>query len=114
MKQTIENVKSCFLDIKSILGSGSDGGRFDDAVFVERLGDAVSATYVALNDGMCEEIAMCHSCAENRDKLHDVMVLLEEIGSGTAADATAKTRLNAFGNDVDVVLERIDGVLAAL
>jgi len=114
VKQTVENVKSCFLDIKSILGSGADAGNFDDAAFVDRLGEAVSATYVVLNDGMCEEMEMCHSCAENRDKLHDVMVLLEELGSGSVADATAKARLDAFESDVDSVLERIDTVLATL
>lgn len=114
MKQIIQKTKSGFESIKKILqsGLGQEGKR--DAGYFNELKEAIAVTYVLMNESFCEEVAMCHSCAQNRDRLYEMMELLENDTSLQGDAAFQNRHLNAFMRDIDEVLVRIDKVLASL
>ena len=114
MKQTIEATKSGFEGIKKTLEDASHHSGSYDSDFFERLSDAVSATYVLLNDGMCEELSVCHTCAQNRDQLHDMMEWLDNEAAQPGSASEQHSHLTSFSNDINEVLVRIDKVLAEL
>ncbi len=114
MKQTIQKTKLGFEAIKKILESGLHQKGKRDADFFNELNDEITMTYVLMNDGMCEEVAMCHSCAQNRDRLYEMIELLENGTLLQGDEAFQHTHLSAFMRDIDEVLVRIDKVLASL
>jgi len=114
MKQIIQKTKSGFESIKKVLGSvlHQEGKR--DAGFFNKLKEEIAVTYVIMNESFCEEVAMCHSCAQNRDRLYEMMELLENDTLLQGDVAFQNRHLSAFMNDIDEVLVRIDKVLASL
>jgi len=114
LKQTVENIKAKFLEVQNIIGNDFSINHLDDSQFVTKLSTAVELTYIELNEGMCEEIQMCHTCAENRDNLREIMVMLEDIDAGATLTDAIGDHFMAFSLEINEVLKRIDGVLAEI
>ena len=114
MKQTIETAKTGFKAIKAILDDTLHQHNRLDNDFFDRLSDTVNATYVLMNDGMCEEVSMCHSCAQNRDRLYDMMSLLDGDTLRQADIAVQRHYIDTFRENIDEVLLRIDNILSGL
>lgn len=66
--------------------------------FVTQLADCIAKTYVLLNEGMCEELTVCRSCAQQRDFLRDTLTVFEEVArSGSVSYADEQHYYNFVG-----------------
>ena len=111
MRSEIEKVKERFLEVKSIIGHDFGTHHLDDSAFVSRLAEAVERAYIDLNEEMCEEFEVCHTCAKNRDNLREIMVMLDDIESGATITDAIGDHFMAYSLELDNVIKRIDGVL---
>ena len=111
VRSEIEKVKERFLEIKNIIGDDFSMHHLDDSAFVSRLAEAVEEAYIELNEEMCEELEVCHTCAQNRDNLREIMVMLDDIESGATITDAIGDHFMAYSLELDSVITRIDGVL---
>jgi hypothetical protein len=97
-----------------MVNTQSFGIQLKDPSFIEKLSMAVEEAYVSLNDGMCEEIKVCHSCSYQRNYLRNIMGLLNEIESSGNISSTVKRELFTFPEKIQEVLVRIQKALKEL
>jgi hypothetical protein len=114
MVETIRNVEKQFRNIDQMVNTQSFGLQLKDPTFIEKLSMVVEEAYVSLNDGMCEEIKVCHSCSYQRNYLRNIMALLNEIEGGGDISSTVKRELFTFPEKIKEVLVRIQQALKEL
>lgn len=114
MVETIRKIEIQFLTIDQMVNTQSFGIQLKDPSFIEKLSMAVEEAYVSLNDGMCEEIKVCHSCSYQRNYLRNIMGLLNEIESSGNISSTVKRELFTFPEKIQEVLVRIQKALKEL
>jgi len=114
MIETIRRVEKEFLNINAMVNTQSFGVQLKDAAFIEKLSGAVEEAYVSLNEGMCEEMKVCHTCNYQRNYLRNIMGLLSEIEGGAELSSTVKRELFTFPEKINEVLIRIQKVLKEL
>ncbi len=111
MKETIKKIERQFLDIREIMGDELDVSALEDSRYLDRLSNCIDETYIVLNQGMCEELEMCHTCAKHRDILGTVMETLNDLDSGANITDDVILELKDFVNTLDDILVRIKEVL---
>ena len=114
MVETIQNIERQFQTIDRMVNTQSFGIQLKDPSFIEKLSMVVEEAYVSLNDGMCEEIKVCHSCSYQRNYLRNIMGLLNEIEGGGTLSSTVKRELFTFPEKIQEVLVRIQKALKEL
>ncbi len=110
MIEIIRDAQAKFGEIDQLLHT--EGSR-DDAYFT-RLSEASHNAYVVMNEGMCESETVCHECAENRDYLHSILGILEDLASGSPLSAAYKAQLDLYRDKVGEILAKIEGAVAAM
>ena len=111
MRSEVERVKDRFLEIKKVIGNDFSTAHLDDSAFVSQLAEVLEEAYIELNEEMCQELEVCHSCAENRDNLREIMVMLDDIESGATVTDAIGDHFMAYSLELERVIGRIDGVL---
>lgn len=114
MIETIQTVEKQFKNIDAMVNTPSYGVELKNPGFIEQLSIVVEEAYVCLNDGMCEEIKVCHSCSYQRNYLRNIMALLSEVESGGSISSTVKRELFTFPEKISEVLVRIEQALKEL
>ncbi|WP_345975417.1 hypothetical protein [Sulfurimonas sp. HSL3-7] len=114
MIETIQTVEKQFRTIDAMVNTQSYGMQLKDPSFIEELSIVVEEAYVCLNDGMCEEIKVCHTCSYQRNYLRNIMALLSEIEGGGSISSTVKRELFTFPEKISEVLVRIEQALKEL
>jgi glucosamine 6-phosphate synthetase-like amidotransferase/phosphosugar isomerase protein len=114
MVETIRNIERQFLTIDQMVNTQSFGIQLKDPSFIEKLSMVVEEAYVSLNDGMCEEIKVCHTCSYQRNYLRNIMGLLNEIEGSGNLSSTVKRELFTFPEKIQEVLVRIQKALKEL
>ncbi len=114
MIETIRNVEKQFRNIDAMVNTQSFGIQLKDPSFIEKLSMVVEEAYVSLNDGMCEEIKVCHTCINQRNYLRNIMALLSELEGGKDISSTVKRELFTFPEKIKEVLVRIQQALKEL
>ena len=114
MVETIRRVEQQFQNIDNMVNSKTYGVQLKDPAFIEKLSEVVEEAYVSLNDGMCEEVKVCHSCSYQRNYLRNIMGLLSEIEGGKELSSTVKRELFTFPEKIKEVLVRIEQALKEL
>jgi glucosamine 6-phosphate synthetase-like amidotransferase/phosphosugar isomerase protein len=114
MIETIQTVEKQFKTIDAMVNTQSYGIQLKDPSFIEQLSIVVEEAYVSLNDGMCEEIKVCHTCSYQRNYLRNIMALLSELEGGGSISSTVKRELFTFPEKISEVLVRIEQALKEL
>jgi hypothetical protein len=114
MLQTVQKIETKFRGIKEIIGADFSASHLHDSDFVARLKEAVEETYLLLNEGMCEQVAVCKECARNRDYLQTMIVELENLESGVAVTAAVEDRFMGFSLALDDLLSRVGSIVSEL
>ena len=114
MKEMVESIRAKYIDVQRVIGNDFSINHLEDSAFVSKLNESIENAYIEINEGMCEEIKVCKTCAENRDNLREVMVMLEDIEEGATITDSVGDHFMAFSLELNQVLERIDGVLAEI
>ena len=114
MIETIRNIERQFQTIDQMVNTQSFAMQLKDPNFIEKLSMAVEEAYVSLNDGMCEEIKVCHTCSYQRNYLRNIMGLLNEIEGSGNLSSTVKRELFTFPEKIQEVLVRIQKALKEL
>lgn len=81
---------------------------------MSRLTEAIENTYIVFNEGLCEELDICKDCIENRDKLHEVMVMLEDIDCGATITDSVSDHFIAYSMEIDEMIARIESILKGM
>lgn len=113
MRETIESIKQQFEALGAKLDPTSTQ-MLGDPGYASQLADCVAKTYVMLNNGMCEELTMCQTCAEQRDFLRDALERFEAIAHSGDIDADAEAFYFAFTERLGVIRSKIEQVLSGL
>jgi len=113
MFETVEAVRRQF-DALAAKVDPLSAGMLEDSDYVTQLGDCIARTYVMLNNGMCEELTMCRTCAEQRDYLRDVMVFFDEVGRTGQVTPDVERRYFRFIEQLSVIRRNIRKVLVEL
>ena len=113
MKETVESIKQQFEALSAKIDPAS-AEMLKDKDYATQLADCVSRTYVMLNSGMCEELSVCHTCAQQRDYLRDAMERFEEVAQGGDLDAETEKFYFGFVAQLNKIKENIANVLGTL
>lgn len=82
--------------------------------YATQLADCIAKTYVLLNEGMCEELTVCRSCAQQRDFLRDTLSVFEEVARTGSVSHTVEQRYYDFVLRLKEMQANIDDALARL
>ena len=113
MKQTIESIKKQFEALNAKIDPAS-AEMLQDKDYAMQLADCVAKTYVMLNNGMCEELEVCHTCAQQRDYMRDAMERFEAVGQTGIKDKETEAFYFEFVDRLNGIRENIDEVLTQL
>ena len=113
MIQTIESIQKQFEALSAKIDPTS-AEMLKDRDYATQLADCVAKTYVTLNDSMCEELTVCHSCAQQRDFLRDAIERFETIAQNGNVDADDATFYFGFVARLGEIKENIRTALASL
>lgn len=113
MKQTIESVKQQFEALSAKLDPQS-AQMLKDRDYATQLGDCIAKTYVMLNSGMCEELEVCHTCAQQRDYLREALETFEDVAQSGQVDAVFESFYFSFVEQLGTIRANIDKALAHL
>lgn len=113
MKETIESVKAQF-DALSAKIDPTSAEMLKDRDYTAQLADCVAKTYVVLNNGMCEELTVCRTCAEQRDFLRDAMEKFEAAAQLEKIGAETEQFYFTFIDRLDTIKKNIEKVLSEL
>lgn len=113
MKETVESIKGQFDALHAKIDPAS-AEMLRDRDYAMQLADCVSKTYVMLNSGMCEELTVCTTCAEQRDYLRDAMEQFEAVAHCGEVDGASEAFYFGFVAQLKQIRENIAAVLAAL
>jgi len=102
MKKTVESINRQFEALSAKIDPFS-AEMLRDRDYTMQLADCVAKTYVMLNNGMCEELTVCQTCAQQRDYLRVAMEHFETVVQCGEVSAASE----AFYFDFVVRLERI-------
>jgi len=113
MKETVESIKRQF-DALSAKIDPASAQMLRDRDYAMQLADCVCKTYVMLNNGMCEELTVCSTCARQRDYLRDAMERFEAVAQNDEVDRESERFYFGFVAQLKQIQENIAAVLATL
>ncbi len=113
MIETIESIQRQFEALRAKLDPASTEPLRNKA-YAQQLGDCVAKTYILLNNGMCEELTMCRTCAQQRDYLRNMMELFETVGETGEVTPEVETNYFNFVERLGEINANIELVLAEL
>ncbi|MGD9970741.1 MAG: hypothetical protein AB7S65_09820 [Sulfuricurvum sp.] len=103
MLDTIRGIETLFLEIDRLLA--------DNSPDLNALCDVTQQAYVLMNEGMCEDLSVCHDCAKHRDFLYEMLPILEHSRDVSPFPDTLLTPLETYRTVVRNVLERVQTIL---
>ena len=113
MKETVESINRQFEALSAKIDPAS-AEMLQDSDYATQLADCVAKTYVMLNNGMCEELTVCQTCAQQRDFLREALEKFEAVAQSGTLDADAETFYFGFVDRLKEIRENIRTVLDTL
>ncbi len=113
MLKTIVDIKSQFGNLMEKIDINSKD-ILKDKEYVQAIAEDVAQIYVKLNDTICEELSMCHTCTQQSDYLRDMMLMFEELVEVKEIDPRTENRYREFGSRLQDIINKIDNVLLEL
>ena len=113
MKETVESILRQFEAMNAKIDPASSE-LLQDHDYAVQLADCVAKTYVMLNTGMCEELTVCNTCAEQRDFMRSALERFETIAQSGRVDAEAERFYFGFVERLETIRANIRTVLASL
>ena len=110
MIDDIKVIKGKFETIKLMVGESLSLEDLSNPKYLRSLIDATESTYVHLNDSICDDLHMCHECAQKRDLLNTYLQLFDDLELGKMAQDT-EAQIAAFPEAIKQVIDRINTVL---
>jgi hypothetical protein len=113
MRATVEAIEKQFEALSAKIDPVS-AEMLADHDYAMQLADCVCKTYVMLNNGMCEELTVCSTCAEQRDYLREAMERFEAVAQRGEVDAESEAFYFGFVTQLKQIQENIAAVLTTL
>ena len=110
MLKTIVDIKSQFVNLLEKMDTNSED-ILKDKEYVQEIAEDVAQIYVMLNDSICEELSMCHTCTQQSDYLRDMMLMLEELVEAKEIDISVQNRYRELASRLEDIIKKIDNVL---
>lgn len=110
MLKTIVDIKSQFLNLLEKIDLNSEY-ILNDKEYVKVMAEEIAQIYVMLNESVCEELSMCHTCMQQSDYLRDMMLMFEELEDAKKLDATIQNRYKEFASRLEDIINKIDTVI---
>ncbi|MCX6060662.1 MAG: hypothetical protein NT103_00195 [Campylobacterales bacterium] len=110
MLNIISDTHSKFQKVQTLLGNTTS----TDHTYFEQLSEATQDAYIAMNEGMCVNTTVCHQCAEHRDFLQGMIVVIEELEEGAPFTQIYREKLTNYATMVNETLQKIAASLTTL
>ena len=110
MKIMFEAVQQEFMRISVILSKIDFDEDLTDMAIVAQINDALTDTYILLNQGFCENASMCKKCINNRDQLHKLSELIDVCEENRKVNEEAFLALKTFSTSIPEILEKMESV----
>ena len=73
-----------------------------------QVNDALTDTYVLLNEGFCERVELCERCVHNRNQLQTLMQMVDQCETNTKVDEETFIALEAFTRAIPLILTKME------
>ena len=110
MLNIISDTHSKFQKVQTLLGNTLS----TDHSYFEQLSKATHDAYIAMNEGMCVNTTVCYQCAEHRDFLQGMIVIIEELEEGAPFTQIYREKLTNYSTMVNETLQKIAASLTTL
>lgn len=110
MKEIFESVQKKFKDLETFLNRASTKKELETPELLAELNDALSDTYVLLNQGFCENVKACEKCVENRDQLQLLVEMMDRCEEKQALSEEAFASLQKFRQNIPEILLKMQNV----
>jgi len=110
MKTMFEAVQHEFMHLSVILGKIDFDKDLTDIVMLAQVNDALTDTYVLLNQGFCENAKMCKKCIDNRDQLRKLSELIDICEENQEVSEETFIELKNFALTIPEILIKMESV----
>lgn len=110
MKKIFESVQKKFRDLETLLNRTSIKKDLERPESLAELNDALTNTYVLLNQGFCENLQVCEKCVENRDQLQKLVEMMDQCEEDQALSEEAFSSLQKFRQNIPQILLKMQSV----
>ena len=110
MKEMFEKVQGQFMDLSTLLNGLDLSKDLENEDVLAKVNDALSETYIVLNQGFCESVTMCEKCVSNRDQLQVLSRLIDQCEEDKKVSAQAHASLVDFTQNLPQMLEKMQSV----
>ena len=110
MKEMFERVQEEFKGLESFLNRRNLKKELAKPEILAELNDALSDTYVLLNQGFCENVRVCEKCAENRDQLRALVESVDLCEEKKELSDEVYASLETFRQNIPKILQKMQSV----
>lgn len=110
MMTMFEAVQQEFMRLSVILSKIDFDKNLTDMAMVAQVNDALTDTYVLLNQGFCENATMCKKCVDNRDQLRQLSQIIDICEENEHVSEEAFVSLKTFALSIPEILTKMESV----
>jgi hypothetical protein len=110
MMTMFEAVQQEFMRLSVLLSKIDFDESLTDMARLAQVNDALTDTYVLLNQGFCENATMCKKCVDNRDQLRNLSQLIDMCEENENVTEEAFLALKNFALSIPEILMKMESV----
>lgn len=110
MKKMFEAVQEKFTGLSTLLNGIDLKNDLAKPDVLAEVNDALSETYVLLNQGFCENATMCEKCISNRDQLQSLSQMIDQCEENKKVSPEATLALTTFTQNLPQMLAKMQSV----
>lgn len=110
MKKMFEAVQSEFMNLSTLLNGLDLSKDLEKEDVLAKVNDALTETYILLNQGFCESATMCEKCVSNRDQIQVLSQMIDKCEEDKEVTSEAKTALASFTQNLPQMLSKMQSV----
>jgi len=110
MKEMFEKVQGQFRGLSTLLNGLDLEKDLAKADVLAEVNDALTQTYVLLNQGFCENATMCEKCISNRDQLQVLSQMIDQCEENKKISQEATEALTHITQNLPQQLSKMTNV----
>ncbi len=105
-----DKVQSQFKHLSDLLNGFDHNKHLAGSEKFSDMVDALSQTYILLNQGFCENVEVCEKCVDNRDRLREVIEMVDRCEPNKKLDESTHIALSDFALNIPNMLSKMESV----
>jgi len=110
MKSAFESVQQEFMRLSSLLSQVDFEENLLSFAQLAQINDALTDTYILLNQGFCENVTLCKKCIDNRNQLRKLCEVIDVCEEKKSISDDAMLSLEKFTHTIPEILNKMESV----